>query len=77
MWVTGVQTCALPILLWSDEVSVFIKFADSYMFLALVLIVPTHVKFVLDCVYGDPHHWQTKMIWDQISIFVLAKTTSV
>ena len=64
-------------MLWSDEVCVSVKFSNSYMFLALVLIVATHVKFVLDCVYGDTHHWQTKMIWDQISIFVLAKTTSV
>ena len=64
-------------MLWSEEVCVSVKFANGYMFLALVLIVATHVKFVLDCVYGDPHHWQTKMIRDQISIFLLVKMASI
>ena len=33
--------------------------------------IPTKVEFVLACVYGDPHHHFTKMIWEHISTFVI------
>jgi hypothetical protein len=57
-------------LLWTDEVQVDVKFADHHVILALVVHIATSVKFALVCVYGDPHHRLTKMIWDHISAFV-------
>jgi hypothetical protein len=40
------------------------------MILALVVNRTTNVKFALACVYGDPHHRDTRMIWDHVSNFV-------
>jgi hypothetical protein len=57
-------------LLWTDVVQVDVKFADHHIILALVVHIPTNVKFALVCIYGDPHHRLTKMIWDHISTFV-------
>jgi endonuclease/exonuclease/phosphatase family metal-dependent hydrolase len=36
----------------------------------MVVNVPTNVEFALACVYGDPHHRHTRIIWDHISNFV-------
>ena len=57
-------------LLWSDEVSISVKFSSSNIILALVVHIPTSVEFVLVCVYGDPHHRLTKIIWEHIFNFV-------
>jgi hypothetical protein len=57
-------------LLWSDEMQVSIKFSNRYIILAVVVHVTTNIEFLLACVYGDPHHRHTKMIWDHISTFV-------
>jgi hypothetical protein len=56
-------------LIWSDEVNVSIKFSNHYMILAVVGHIATNVDFALACVYGDPHHRHTRMIWEQISSF--------
>jgi hypothetical protein len=40
------------------------------LILASVVHIASGVDFLLVCVYGDPHHLQTKVIWDQISTFV-------
>jgi hypothetical protein len=40
------------------------------MILALVVDKATNVDFVLACIYGDPHHRHTKMIWEHVSNFV-------
>jgi hypothetical protein len=40
------------------------------MILALVVDRTSNVEFALACVYGDPHHCHTKIIWDQVSSFV-------
>jgi hypothetical protein len=57
-------------LLWSDEVHVSVKFCNHYMILALVLNRTTNVDFALACIYGDPHHRHTRMIWDHVFNFV-------
>uniref|UniRef100_A0ACD5Z785 Uncharacterized protein n=1 Tax=Avena sativa TaxID=4498 RepID=A0ACD5Z785_AVESA len=57
-------------LLWSDEVRVSINFSNQYLILAVVGHIHTNVDFALACVYGDPHHRHTRMIWEQISTFV-------
>jgi hypothetical protein len=57
-------------LIWSDEVCVSVKFFNHYMILALVVDKATNVDFVLACIYGDPHHRHTKMIWEHVSNFV-------
>jgi hypothetical protein len=58
-------------ILWSDEVCVSIKFSNHYMILALVVNRTTNVEFSLGCVYGDPHHCDTRMIWDHVSNFFI------
>jgi hypothetical protein len=57
-------------LLWSDEVQVSVIFSNRYLILAVVVHIATSAQFLLACVYGDPHHRFTKMIWDQIYNFV-------
>uniref|UniRef100_A0ACD6AED0 Uncharacterized protein n=1 Tax=Avena sativa TaxID=4498 RepID=A0ACD6AED0_AVESA len=57
-------------LLWSDEVQISIKFSNNYVILAVVVHIATNTEFALACVYGDPHHHLTKMIWDHVSTFV-------
>lgn len=57
-------------LLWNDEVQVTINFSSHHLILASVLNIASNVHFALVCVYGDPHHRQTSIIWDQIATFV-------
>jgi endonuclease/exonuclease/phosphatase family metal-dependent hydrolase len=57
-------------MLWSDEVHVSVKFFNQYMILAIVVDRATNADFVLACIYGDPHHQQTRMIWDNVYNFV-------
>jgi hypothetical protein len=57
-------------MLWSDEVQVSVKFSNHYVILAVIVHLPTSVEFALACVYGDPHHRDTRMIWDLVSNFV-------
>jgi hypothetical protein len=40
------------------------------MILALVINRTTNVEFALACIYGDPHHQETRMIWDHVFNFV-------
>ena len=57
-------------LLWTDEVQVDVKFSNHHVILANVVIVATRREFALACVYGDPHHRETWLIWNHISNFV-------
>ena len=57
-------------LLWFEYVEVDVRFSNHFMILAVVIEVSTKFEFVLACVYGDPHHRLTKMIWDNIFNFV-------
>ena len=57
-------------LLWTDEMQVDVKYADHHVILANAVHIASSVNFVLVCIYGDPHHRLTKMIWDRITAFV-------
>jgi hypothetical protein len=57
-------------LLWTEEVCVSVKFYNQYMILAIVVNRTTNVNFALACIYGDPHHRHTRMIWDHVYNFV-------
>ena len=57
-------------LLWSTDVSVSVKFSNRYLILAVVVNLATDMEFILTCVYGDPHHRWTKMIWTHVSNFL-------
>jgi hypothetical protein len=57
-------------MLWSDEVHVSVKFSNHYVILAIVVHIASSMEFALACVYGDPHHRDTSMIWDLVSNFV-------
>jgi hypothetical protein len=57
-------------MLWSDEVCVSVKISNHHMILAIIIDKITNSDFVLACIYGDPHHRHTKMIWDHVSNFV-------
>jgi hypothetical protein len=57
-------------MLWSDEVCVSVKFSNHYMILALVVNKTTNMDFALACIYGDPHHRDTRMIWDHVPNFI-------
>jgi hypothetical protein len=63
-------------LLWTDEMQVDVKFADHHVILANVLHIASNLKFVLVCIYGDPYHRLTKMIWDHITTFVYSNLGS-
>ena len=54
----------------SDDVCVSIKLSNHYLIFALVVNRTTNIIFSLVCVYGDPHHRHTRMIWEHISNFV-------
>ena len=57
-------------LLWSTDVHVVVKFFNQHLILAIVVNLATNLEFVLACVYGDPHHRSTRMIWEHVSTFV-------
>ena len=58
-------------LMWSDEIHVNIKFSCRYYILATVVHIYSKVEFLLACVYGDPHHNSTDMIWDTLPILLM------
>lgn len=59
-------------LLWDNEVDIQVVHYTKYYILAACVYKPTSSHFNLVCVYGDPHHKQTNLIWQDVSTFVLA-----
>jgi phage host-nuclease inhibitor protein Gam len=57
-------------LMWSDDLQVHVHSSSFHIILATVTISTTSQKFGLVCIYGDPYHHQTSMIWDQVGAFV-------
>ena len=57
-------------LMWSDEIDINVITTSFYLILATATIRSTDQKFALACIYGDPYHRQTNLIWDQITSFV-------
>lgn len=46
--------------------------SSKFYILASCVYQPTTMNFSLICVYGDPHHKNTSLIWQDVSSFVLA-----
>ena len=59
-------------LLWNDEVDLQVVHSSRFYILAKCVHKPTSQNFNLVCIYGDPHHQQTSLIWQDVSTFVLA-----
>jgi hypothetical protein len=57
-------------LLWTDKVHVDVKFSNHHIILATVVNIANRMEFALACVYGDPHHRQTGVIWNHVLNFV-------
>lgn len=57
-------------LMWNDSLQVDVHSASFHIILATVINNVTSQKFGLICIYGDPYHRQTTLIWDQVAAFV-------
>ena len=57
-------------ILWTEDVEVEVKFFNHHVILAIVVDIASKIDFVLACVYGDPHHCLTSVIWNHISTFI-------
>lgn len=49
---------------------VSIRFSSQHVILTVVVHIASNVDFALICVYGNPHHRQMRVLWDQISNFM-------
>lgn len=56
--------------MWSDDLHVCVQSSSFHLILATVTISSSNQKFGLVCVYGDPYHRQTNLIWEQVASFV-------
>lgn len=57
-------------LMWNHDLQVHVHSTSFHVILATVVNCTTNQKFGLVCIYGDPYHRQTSMIWDQVASFV-------
>jgi hypothetical protein len=57
-------------LMWNDQIQVSIQSSSFYLILATATIKDSNLKLGLVCIYGDPYHRQTSLIWQQIASFV-------
>ena len=57
-------------LMWTDELKLHVHSSSFYLILATVTIVATSQEFGLVCIYGDPYHKQTSVVWDEVATFV-------
>ena len=57
-------------LMWTDEVEVSIFDHSHHYIFALCINKSSQVQYSLVCVYGDPHHRSTNVIWDHVLNFV-------
>jgi len=57
-------------LIWSDEVDVSIVGHHHHYIFALCTNKASHLQYGLVCVYGDPHHRQSSVIWNRVLHFV-------
>ena len=56
--------------MWCADLQVTIQVANFHVILASVVNIASGQEFGLVCIYGDPYHHQTNVIWDQIATFV-------
>lgn len=54
-----------------SDLEVDVVSVSQYYFFCLCTVVQTRKKFGLVCLYGDPHHQKTAMIWAQVRSFVV------
>jgi hypothetical protein len=57
-------------LMWNDTLQVDVHNANFHIILATVVNNATSQKFGLICIYGDPYHRETTLIWEQVATFV-------
>ena len=57
-------------LMWSDDTHLDVYTSSFHLILALATDRLRNQKFGLVCVYGDPYHRQTALIWSQVANFV-------
>ena len=62
-------------LMWSDDIDITVHTTSFHLILAIATIRATNQKFGLVCIYGDPYHRQTSLIWNQITSFVYNNAT--
>lgn len=58
--------------MWKDDVDLQVVHSSHCYILAKCVYKPTSLNFNLVCVYGDPHHQVTSLIWQDVSTFVLS-----
>jgi endonuclease/exonuclease/phosphatase family metal-dependent hydrolase len=58
-------------LMWSDEIDITIFDHNHHYIFALCINQINHQQYGLVCIYGDPHHRTTNVIWQQVHIFVM------
>jgi hypothetical protein len=61
-------------LLWKDNISLSVVDQAKYYIFALCTNHLDNMQFDLVCVYGDPHHHDTHLIWDQVTNFVVSNS---
>jgi hypothetical protein len=61
-------------LLWKDNISLSVVDQAKYYIFALCTNHLDNMQFGLVCVYGDPHHHDTHLIWDQVTNFVVSNS---
>jgi hypothetical protein len=62
-------------LIWKQDVSLTIVAQSSYYIFALCTNNLDNKQFGLVCLYGDPHHQNTTIIWSQVLHFVVTNST--
>jgi hypothetical protein len=56
--------------MWTNEVSISVLDYDHHFIFATCIIKSTNQQFGLICIYGNPHHRSTNVIWDKVFNFV-------
>ena len=56
--------------MWNDDLQIHVHSSNFYVILATASIRSSNLHFGLVCIYGDPYHRQTDVIWDQVATFV-------
>jgi endonuclease/exonuclease/phosphatase family metal-dependent hydrolase len=57
-------------LLWNNEVDITVLDSSQNFIFCLCINKTSQKKFVLVCMYGDPHHRLTDVIWGHVQNFV-------
>jgi hypothetical protein len=58
-------------LMWSDEIDITVFYHNHHYIFALCTNNTSQQQYGLVCIYGDPHHRNTDVIWQQVQQFVM------